>query len=78
MKKYSKLGAVYFDLNAITGYFDNNNKFNGLNEMKLGFGAEVTEYVGEFDLVINKTSYNIHKKARLGKKALKKSHNETK
>lgn len=78
IEKYAKLGAVYFDLNAITGYFDNNNKFNGLNEMKLGFGAEVTEYVGEFDLVINKTIYNIHKKAKIGKKALKKSHNETK
>lgn len=78
IEKYAKLGAVYFDLNAITGYFNNNNKFNGLNEMKLGFGAEVTEYVGEFDLVINKTIYNIHKKGKLGKKALKKSHNESK
>ena len=44
--------------------------------MKLGFGAEVTEYIGEFDLVINKTIYNIHKKTKLGSKALKKSHNE--
>lgn len=78
IEKYAKLGAIYFDLNAITGYFDNSNKFNGLNEMKLGFGAEVTEYVGEFDLVINKTIYNIHKKAKLGKKAIKKSHNEAK
>lgn len=78
IEKYAKLGAIYFDLNAITGYFENNNKFNGLNEMKLGFGAEVTEYVGEFDLVINKTIYNIHKKAKIGKKALKKSHNESK
>ena len=78
IEKYSKLGAVYFDLNAITGYFENNNKFRGLNEMKLGYNAEVTEYIGEFDLVINKTVYLIHKKAKLGKKALKKSHNETK
>ena len=46
--------------------------------MKLGFGAEVTEYIGEFDLVINRTVYNIHKKSKLGKKAIKKSHNETK
>ena len=78
IEKYSKLGAVYFDLNAITGYFENNNKFKGLNEMKLGFGAEVTEYIGEFDLVINRTIYTIHKKSKLGKKAIKKSHNETK
>ena len=78
IEKYSKLGAIYFDLNAITGYFQNNNRFNGLNEMILGFGAEVTEYIGEFDLVINKTIYNLHKKIKLGKKAMKKSHNETK
>ena len=67
--KYSKLGAVYFDLNAITGFFSTtNNNFNGLNEMKLGFGAEVTEYIGEFDLVINRTAYLLHKKGKFGKK----------
>ncbi len=78
IEKYAKLGAVYFDLNAITGYFASNNKFQGLNEMKLGFGAEVTEYIGEFDLVINNTIYNLHKKVNLGKKSMNKSHNETK
>lgn len=61
IEKYSKLGAIYFDLNAITGYFDNNSKFKGLNEMKLGFNADVTEYVGEFDLVINKGVYKFSK-----------------
>ena len=76
IEKYSKLGAVFFDLNAITGYFQNNSKYNGLNEMKLGFGSEVTEYIGEFDLVINKAVYNFHKKMKLGKSAIKKSHNE--
>lgn len=74
IEKYAKLGAVYFDLNAITGYFAKTNKFRGLNEMKLGFGAEVTEYIGEFDLVINHTIYDIHKKSRIGKKSMKKSH----
>ena len=44
--------------------------------MKLGYNAEVTEYIGEFDLVINKPIYKIHKKWKLGKKAIKKSHNE--
>ncbi len=78
IEKYAKLGAVYFDLNAITGYFSDNNKYKGLNEMKLGFGAEVTEYIGEFDLVMNHTIYNIHKKSRVGKKAMKKSHDEAK
>ena len=78
IKKYAQLGAVYFDLNGITGYFSNNNKYRGLNEMKLGFGADVTEYIGEFDLVINHTIYNLHKKTKLGKKAIKKSHDEAK
>ena len=55
--KYAKQGAVYFDLNAITGYFGDNNKYRGLNESKLGFGADVTEYVGEFDLIIKPTLY---------------------
>jgi len=73
IEKYAKLGAVYFDLNAITGYFAKTNKFRGLNEMKLGFGAEVTEYIGEFDLVINRTIYDIHKKSRLGHKPIKSS-----
>ena len=72
IEKYSKIGAVYFDLNAITGNFTNDNKFKGLNEMKLGYGADVYEYVGEFDLVINKTIYRLHKKLGLGRKKVRK------
>ena len=33
------------------------NKYVGLNESKLGYDATITEYVGEFDLVINKRGY---------------------
>lgn len=73
IEKYSKLGAVYFDLNAITGYFADNNKFKGLNEMKLGYNAEVTEYIGEFDLIINPTIYQLYSTTNLGKKKLKKN-----
>ncbi len=72
IEKYSKLGAVYFDLNAITGYFGDDSKFKGLNEMKLGFNADVVEYIGEFDLVVNKGIYKLYKKFKFGSKALKK------
>lgn len=65
IEKYSKLGAIYFDLNAITGYFGDDSKFKGLNEMKLGFNADVTEYVGEFDLVINKGVYKFSKNKKI-------------
>lgn len=73
IEKYSKLGAVYFDLNAITGTFENNNKYKGLNEMKLGYNADVTEYIGEFDLIINKTMYRMYSTTKLGKNKLKKN-----
>lgn len=56
--KYARRGAVYFDMNAITGYFGDNSKYRGLNESKLGFNADVTEYIGEFDLVIEPKGYN--------------------
>lgn len=71
IEKYAKRGAVYFDLNAITGYFADDNKYKGLNEMKLGFDAEVTEYIGEFDLIIKEKIYKIYCKSKLWKKILK-------
>lgn len=71
--KYSKLGAVFFDLNAITGTFEDTNKYKGLNEMKLGYNADVTEYIGEFDLIINNTMYRMYSTTKLGKNKLKKN-----
>lgn len=72
IEKYAKEGAIFFDLNAITGYFNDNNKFKGLNEMKLGFNADVVEYIGEFDLVINKTFYTLYRKTKMFHKKIRK------
>ena len=30
--------------------------------MKLGYNASAIEYIGEFDLIINPTMYNMYKK----------------
>lgn len=60
--KYAREGYTKFDLNAITGDFSEKNKYNGLNEMKLGFGSEIAEYIGEFDYIINPTIYKIYNK----------------
>lgn len=76
IEKYSKLGAVYFDLNAITGYFDDSNQFKGLNEMKLGFGSEVNEYIGEFDLVINNFTYKLYKNGKIGTQKVAENNQE--
>lgn len=70
--KYAKQGAIYFDMNAITGYFGDNSKYRGLNESKLGFNADVTEYIGEFDLVIKPTIYKWYCESKFFRKLMKK------
>lgn len=66
IEDFNEEGYKYVNLNAITGDFDNNNPrknpYLGLNETKLGYNAIVTEYIGEFDLVLNNFSYNLYKK----------------
>ena len=62
---YNKEGFKYVNLNGISGNFDNDpkkNKYVGLNESKLGYDATITEYVGEFDLILNQFAYNMYKK----------------
>ena len=66
IEDYNEQGFKYINLNAIVGDFENKNPkrnpYVGLNESKLGFNATVTEYIGEFDIVLNSFSYNLYKK----------------
>lgn len=55
---YYKNEFKYVNLNGITGDFSKDNKYHGLNEFKIGFNPEIYEYIGEFDLVLNKINYN--------------------
>lgn len=61
LKDYNSLGYKYLNLNAIVGEFTKKNPYSGLNEMKLGFNTIVTEYIGEFDLILNNFTYNLYK-----------------
>lgn len=61
IEEYNNKGYKYFNLNAVTGEFQDHNKYSGLNEMKMGFHAVATEYIGEFDLIINNITYNLYK-----------------
>lgn len=54
-------GINYVNFNAIVGEFKQKNAYKQLNEMKLGFNTIPTEYIGEFDLVLNKFNYTIYK-----------------
>ncbi len=58
----------YFNMNGIVGEFKEKNKYSGLNEMKLGYHARAVEYIGEFDLIINKAAYNIYMNKQKKKK----------
>lgn len=57
----NKKGLKYFNMNAIVGEFNKKNPYTNLNEMKLGFNTVPTEYIGEFDLVLNNFNYSIYK-----------------
>lgn len=62
MEEYARRGYLYIHQNGISGDFSKENKYYyGLNQYKLSFNACVKEYIGEFDLVINKQFYFIYK-----------------
>lgn len=58
---YSDKMYKYVNLGAVVGNFEKENKYSGLNEVKLGFNAVVSEYIGEFDVVLNNFAYNLFK-----------------
>ena len=59
---YTEENLKYINLNAIAGNFEKDNKYSILNESKLGFNSIVTEYIGEFDVILNSFSYNLYQK----------------
>jgi len=64
---YNNEGLKYLNLNAIAGEFEQKHEFSGLNEAKLGFNSTITEYIGEFDIVLNNFAYNLYKKMNKNK-----------
>lgn len=62
IEKYREQGYTRMHLNGISGDFNKNSTYYGLTRFKLGFAAEIEEYIGEFTLVVNKGKYNRFKK----------------
>ena len=62
IKNYNDEGLKYINFNKIAGEFESKNKYNNLNESKLGFNTIVSEYIGEFDIILNNFNYNLYKK----------------
>ena len=61
MEKYSKLGYKKFNLGGITNFNIENNKYQGLNQFKLNFGAKAYEYIGDLELITNNTLYFMYR-----------------
>lgn len=54
-------GFKKYNFYGITGKLDNkNSELYGLYEFKRGFGGNVEEYIGEFDLIISKPLYHLY------------------
>lgn len=62
IEKYKNEGYTRIHLNGISGDFNKSNKYYGLTRFKLGFAADIEEYIGEFTLVINKGKYKTFNK----------------
>ena len=59
IEKYSLEKYRRFNLGGIASFYlkPSENKFKGLNEFRLGFGATGYEYAGDFELVTNRFFY---------------------
>ncbi len=68
-------GFEYFDMFGIGGDFDPDNHVFGLYDFKKGFGGEAIEFIGEFDLPINKPLFFVFNKLYPKLKQLRKRKN---
>jgi peptidoglycan pentaglycine glycine transferase (the first glycine) len=57
INEYAKKGYSIANHNGISGYFKSNKPYYGLYKYKIGFNGDIFEYIGEFNLVINKYLY---------------------
>lgn len=58
---YKKEGFNKFNLGGLSSITTTNNKYTGLNEFKIGFGSDVYEYAGDFELITNRRNYELHR-----------------
>ncbi len=52
-----EVGATVYDLRGITDTLDPGDPHIGLIQFKVGTGGEAVEYVGEWDLPLNRLIY---------------------
>ena len=59
IEAYKKAGYLFLDLNGITADYSDTNPYKQLNDFKMKFNPTVYEYIGEFDLIVNKPFHQL-------------------
>lgn len=59
IKDAYEMGFEWIDFYGISGCFEKGDSFYGIYEFKKGFGGNVTEFIGQFDLKVS-LMYNIY------------------
>lgn len=72
IEKYSNEGYKKFNLGGLTNPNIENNPYQGLNEFKASFNSKIIEYIGDLELVTNKSLYFMYKNKVSIKNILKK------
>jgi peptidoglycan pentaglycine glycine transferase (the first glycine) len=70
IEAFTKIGFTKFHLNGITGDFNQKSTYYGLFEFKKSFNTKVVEYIGEFNLVVNRFRYSLYRKFKPFKKKI--------
>lgn len=63
IEKFSNEGFKKFNLGGVTNPILEKNPYKGLNDFKKNFGADTYEYVGDLELITNKTLYFMYRNA---------------
>lgn len=73
MEKYAADGFERFNLGGMSNpLLTENNKYKGLNDFKLCFGAKSVEYIGDLELITNPILYAIYRNGSPFRKMKKK------
>ena len=63
----------FASLGGVSGNFSKESKYYGLDNFKMGFKPDIYEYIGEFDLILNKINYYFLNKKNLVEKEFQKN-----